>query len=402
MNYTLEFKKNIVKKYQQQISVTEISREYEIPRSSIYNWINLYLEKPIEEFNISKKQYNSLIIKMNRIKDEHKIMKKVFESLELSMSERLDYAKQLNEKGYSVHMVCRLLDINRSTFYHDKLRKPEITLIEEDDQKFKPVISMLFDVTEGRLGARKIRTLMMKEGYQISERRVKRLMVEMDLVPNKPDDDYNNYHKRKYSYKPTIISKSEHYPYPNKIWVSDLTYIRVQREHYYLFVIIDLYSRKVIGHRLTKSLEAIELVELMVSTYKSRNNPKNLIFHSDQGLQYTSLVFKKNLKKNDITQSFSKKACPYDNSIAESFFASLKKEEIYRHIYKSFEELKNAIDKYIEFYNTVRPHGTLSHSTPDEFDADGLIKAKENRQNWRFSLYLNSKCPTFSVQFTVC
>jgi transposase-like protein len=232
MNYTLEFKKNIVKKYQQQISVTEISREYEIPRSSIYNWINLYLEKPIEEFNISKKQYNSLIIKMNRIKDEHKIMKKVFESLELSMSERLDYAKQLNEKGYSVHMVCRLLDINRSTFYHDKLRKPEITLIEEDDQTFKPVISMLFDVTEGRLGARKIRTLMMKEGYQISERRVKRLMVEMDLVPNKPDDDYNNYHKRKYSYKPTIISKSEHYPYPNKIWVSDLTYIRVQREHY--------------------------------------------------------------------------------------------------------------------------------------------------------------------------
>lgn len=87
------------------------------------------------------------------------------------------------------------------------------------------------------------------------------------------------------------------------------------------------------------------------------------------------------MKKNDITQSFSKKACPYDNSVAESFFASLKKEEIYRHIYKSFEKLKNAIDKYIEFYNTVRPHGTLGHSTPVEFDADGLIKAKENRQN---------------------
>ncbi len=297
------------------------------------------------------------------------------------MTERLDYAKQLHEKGYSVHMVCRLLDINRSTFYHDKFRKPEVTLIEENDQEFKPVISRIFNLTEGRLGSRKIRTLMMKDGYQISERRVKRLMDEMDLVPNKPDDDYNNYHKRKYTYKPNIISKSEHYPYPNKIWVSDLTYIRVQREHFYLFVIIDLYSRKVIGHKLSKSLEAIELAELMESTYSSRNKPKNLIFHSDQGLQFTSLLFKEFLRKNDITQSFSRKGCPYDNSVAESFFASLKKEEIYRHIYKSFEKLEKSIDKYILFYNTVRPHGSLSHSTPEEFDDDGLIKAKENRQN---------------------
>jgi transposase InsO family protein len=308
-------------------------------------------------------------------------MKKILSSLELSISEKLDYAKQLHEKGYSVHMVCRLLDINRSTFYHDKFRKPEVTLIEENDHEFKPVINELFEFTEGRLGARKIRTLMMKEDYKISERRVKRLMDEMGLVPNKPDEDYNNYHKRKYAYKPNIISKSEHYPFPNKIWVSDLTYIRVQRKHYYLFVIIDLYSRKVIGHRLSKSLETIELVDLMESTYSSRNKPKNLIFHSDQGLQYTSLLFKNYLKNNDITQSFSRKGCPYDNSVAESFFASLKKEEIYRHIYQSFEELENAIDKYIGFYNTVRPHGSLSHSTPEEFDEDGLIKAKENRQN---------------------
>lgn len=381
MNYTLEFKKNIVKKYQQRIPVTKLSREYEIPRSSIYNWIDQYLENPIEAINISKKQFSSLLTKMNRMKDEHKLMKKVLSSLDLSKSERLDYAKQLHQKGYSVHMVCRLLDINRSTFYHDKFRKAEVTLIEENDKELKPVIKRLFAITEGRLGARKIRTLMMKEGHQISERRIKRLMNEMSLVPNKPDDDYNNYHKRKYAYKPNIISKSEHYPYPNKIWVSDLTYIRVQREHFYLFVIIDLYSRKVIGYKLSKSLEALELVKLMETTYMSRQNPKNLIFHSDQGLQYTSLIFKKYLRENKIKQSFSKKACPYDNSVAESFFASLKKEEIYRHIYKSYEALENAINKYIEFYNTVRPHGSLGYLTPDEFDKDGSIKAKENRQN---------------------
>ena len=381
MYYTLDFKKHIVEKYHQKIPVTKLSREYEIPRSSIYNWIDLYLEKPIEEINVSKKKYKSLIAKMNRMKVEHKLMKKILTSLDLSKSERLYYAKQSHQKGYSVHMVCRLLDINRSTFYHDKLRQPDVKLIEQDDQKFKSVISRLFEDTEGRLGARKIRTLMMKEKYQISERRVKRLMNEMSLVPNKPDVDYNNYHKRKYAYKPNIISKSEHYPYPNKIWVSDITYIRVQREHFYLFVIIDLYSRKVIGHKLSSSLEAIELVKLMKTTYMSRQKPKNLIFHSDQGLQYTSLLFKKYLRKTEIEQSFSKKACPYDNSVAESFFASLKKEEIYRHIYKSHEALEYALNKYIEFYNTVRPHGSLGYLTPEEFDKKGLIKAKENRQN---------------------
>ncbi len=381
MNYTLKFKISIVEKYQLDQSVSKLSKEYKIPRSSIYNWIGLYAENPVEKINVSRKQFNSLLVEKKNLKDEHNIMTKVFKSLELSMTERLDYAKQLNQQGYSIHMVCRVLNINRSTFYHNKFRKPEVTLIEENDQGFKPVISRLFTFIEGRLGARKIRTLMMKEGYQISERRVKRLMDEMDLVPNKPDDDYNNYHKRKYSYKPNIISKSEHYPYPNKIWVSDLTYIKVQRDHYYLFVIIDLYSRKVIGHKLSKSLEASVLVSLMDTTYKARNKPKNVIFHSDQGLQYTSLLFKRYLRKNELTQSFSRKGCPYDNSVAESFFASLKKEEIYRHIYKSFEELENAIGKYIAFYNTVRPHGSLGNLTPDEFDKDGLIKAKENRQN---------------------
>ncbi|MDT8337061.1 MAG: IS3 family transposase [Candidatus Izemoplasmatales bacterium] len=174
---------------------------------------------------------------------------------------------------------------------------------------------------------------------------------------------------------------SEHYPEPNKIWVSDITYIRVRKEHYYLFVIIDLYSRKVIGYKLSESLEATELVELMKSSYRVRKKPESLIFHSDQGLQYTLKIYKNYLKKHKITQSFSKKGCPYDNSVAESFFASLKKEEIYRHVYNSFDHLEKAIDEYIVFYNTVRPHGSLSNRTPEEFDKDGLIKAKENRQN---------------------
>lgn len=93
-----------------------------------------------------------------------------------------------------------------------------------------------------------------------------------------------------------------------------------------------------------------------------------LIFHSDQGLQYTANVFKSYLKQNNITQSFSKKGCPYDNSVAESFFASIKKEEIYRHIYNSYDHLRICIDDYVIFYNEKRPHASLKYSTPSEYE----------------------------------
>ena len=381
MYYSKEFKKKIISKYSGGVSVTKLSRGYQIPRSSIYNWIDLYMEKPIEEINISKKQYKASETKMQRLHDEHVISKNLLVKMELTTERKLEFAEELDSKNYPIHMICRILNLRRSTYYHVKLRKPKITIIDFDDKKLKPLINDIFDKTNGRLGARKIRTLMMKENQKISERRVKRLMNEMNLIPNQPDENYNNYHKRKYSYKPNIISKSEYYPKSNKIWVSDITYIRVRKEHYYLYVIIDLYSRKVIGHTLARSLETIELIELMKTTYKTRNRPKDLIFHSDQGLQYASKIFKIYLKKHKITQSFSKKGCPYDNSVAESFFASLKKEEIYRHIYNSFDQLKDSIDEYIVFFNTVRPHGSLGHLTPDEFDKKGHIKAKENCQS---------------------
>lgn len=103
-------------------------------------------------------------------------------------------------------------------------------------------------------------------------------------------------------------------------------------------------------------------------TQYQRNNPKNLTFHSDQGGQYKSLIFKKTLKELGVTQSYSKTGCPYDNAVCESTFASLKKEEIYRHIYKDFDELQDAIDEYIHYFNFIRPHASLNYMTPSEFE----------------------------------
>ncbi|MFK5883285.1 MAG: IS3 family transposase [Candidatus Izemoplasma sp.] len=368
MNYTLELKMDIVEKYAQGESVTKISREFSIPRNSIYYWIENLKKKDIKEHLMSKRKLRDDQVKLDRVIRENDIMRYIIFDLNIKKKIKIELAHALNNLEYPIKTICRVLDIHTSTFYHDKKRKPKVTIIDLEDTKFRPLIKRIFEESDGRFGSRKIRRILMRDDNIISTKRVIRLMREMDLVSNLPDDNYNNYHKRNHSYKPNIISKSEHYPEPNKIWVCDITYIKVRNLHYYLFVIIDLYSRRVVGYVLSKTLEACVIVRLMNLTLTERGSPTKLIFHSDQGLQYTARVFTEFLGDNNVAQSFSKKGCPYDNSVAESFFASLKKEEIYRHIYNSYEHLLKAIDKYMVFYNTHRPHASLKYKTPIEFE----------------------------------
>lgn len=368
MKYTSDLKTEIIDLYKKGWNITKLSNKFKIPRTTIYHWIDMQIEKPLNEFSLTRRDVYDNQFKLERLELINTIQHFVISMLDISKEKKLELAHLLAEKQFPIKTICRILGMQTSTFYHDKNRKPDVYLIDEEDDAFKPLIQSIFNGSDGRFGGRKIRIQLVKDGHIISHQRVLRLMKEMDLKPNLPDENYDNYHKRKYSYKPNIISKSEYYPEINKIWVSDITYIRVRKEHYYLTVIIDLYSRKVIGHQLAKTLSSYELIDLMKATYQIRNHPMNLIFHSDQGKQYTAKAFKSYLKQNNITQSFSKKGCPYDNSVAESFFASIKKEEIYRHIYNSYDHLRICIDEYVIFYNEKRPHASLKYSTPSEHE----------------------------------
>ena len=111
--------------------------------------------------------------------------------------------------------------------------------------------------------------------------------------------------------------------------------------------------------------------------YQNRNEPQQLLFHSDQGPQYTSNTFRKLLRMNKVFQSFSKSGRPHDNAVAESFFASMKREEIYQTQYRSERQFMKSVDTYIEFYNTMCPHSTLNYKTPDGFE---LLHAQ--RKGW--------------------
>ena len=154
---------------------------------------------------------------------------------------------------------------------------------------------------------------------------------------------------------------------PNLVWVSDITYLKVAGKWYYLCIIIDLYSRKVIAWDISAKPDTDLVISVFNKAYTKRNISDGLMFHSDRGTQYTAFKFRKLLDELNVVQSFSKKGYPFDNAVAESFFKYLKKEETNRRTFSSLSELKLSIFEYIEgFYNSKRPHSSLGDLTPNE------------------------------------
>ena len=157
---------------------------------------------------------------------------------------------------------------------------------------------------------------------------------------------------------------------PNEVWVSDVTYFRWNEKNIYICAIIDLYARRVVGHKIGVRIST----QLVKSTYKlafeSRQPGKGLIFHTDRGSNYRSKMFCDYVQSMGVTQSFSRAHIPYDNSVMESFFSSLKREDLYRTKYRSEKELRTAIDNYMVFYNEKRPHDKNGYKTPEKKETE--------------------------------
>ena len=142
----------------------------------------------------------------------------------------------------------------------------------------------------------------------------------------------------------------------------------IRDKPYYFCVIIDLFSRKVISYSIQNRQETSIILSTFENAFQVRDYPENLTFHSDQGGQYTSQAFKKYLRYRRINQSFSNPGCPYDNAVAESFFRTIKAEEIHRQFYQTADDLYASIDEYIEFFNYKRPHQKLGYRTPAQVE----------------------------------
>ena len=272
---------------------------------------------------------------------------------------------------HAVKTLCRVLQVNRSTYYKHFYTKAAPRTIENRNLRKK--ILTLYAASDKRLGVRKMRKrLEVEYGIKISTGRVYRLMRGMQLprmaTEKKPvlrkkvkqaEGECENLLKQQFNPKE-----------PNQVWASDITYIKTGKGFCYLCVVLDLYSRKVVGWKVGKRINSQFVIAAVEDALLKRERPAGLLFHSDRGSQYTSKQFRDYADRNGILQSFSAPGYPYDNAVVESFFKFMKKEELKRRHFENEEEVKMSAMSYIEgYYNPRRPHGANDMLSPDEKEA---------------------------------
>lgn len=283
-----------------------------------------------------------------------------------TLTQRLD-AIHLLRHEHPIVRLCQALRVNRSSYYKRFHQPPAARTIE--NQQLRQHILTVYTETKYRLGASKIQVLLKRDyGITISAGRVYRLMKSMDLPKMSTSKPTYRYQKPTVSFASPNLLKQQFQPEaPNQAWVSDISYISVKRSFVYLCVILDLFSRKVIAWKVKQRMTASLVTETIALASQNRTYDEPVIFHSDQGSQYTSQAVRQALDKHQLVPSFSKKAYPWDNAVNEAFFKYMKKEELNRRIFQTLEDVELACFEYIEgFYNLKRPHGFNDMLTPDE------------------------------------
>ena len=264
--------------------------------------------------------------------------------------------------------MCSVLGVARSTYY--KSFNKTKSAREVENEELKSAIKRIFRDSKGIYGAPRIHNILVSEGFNVSLKRVQRRMTELGLCAITVKKYRPHSNKKVAEGLENVLERDFTTTSINEKWVGDITYIHTTKDGWcYLASVLDLHSKKIIGYAFGKRMTDDLVVKALKNAYYNQSPDKNrkLIFHSDLGSQYTSNNFMDQCKEFEIIQSFSKKGCPYDNACIESFHSSIKKEEVYRNTYRTFEEANTAIFRYIEgWYNRKRLHSSINYMTPEQ------------------------------------
>jgi transposase InsO family protein len=266
--------------------------------------------------------------------------------------------------------MCYLAGVSRASYY----RSLEESEPEEAEMAVRTTIQEIALAHHRRYGYRRVGAELRRRGMAVNHKRVLRLMRTDNLLAVR---------YRKY----ILTTDSQHAEAVyvnlaarltvtgiNQLWVADLTYIRLRTEYVFLAVVIDRFSRKVIGWALSRSLKAEVAVTALRQAMAQRQPPPGVVHHSDQGIQYACADYVKELQTHHMVPSMSRPANPYDNAVCESFMKTLKQEEIYCRQYGNFEDLSTHLEEFIaHYYNQQRLHSALGYRTPEEFERDTAL-----------------------------
>lgn len=373
-------KQQLVEQYQNGMPVASLCAEASVFQSTLYSWINAYKITEGDFVNrVTLTDYNALSRKVKRQEDIIQILKTVNCTIGSVLNEKLDELEALHGK-YSVRVLCDALEVSRGTFYNHIFRnKRDNSSYEKRWEDLRVAVREAFDEYNQMFGAGIIRTTLTGQGYQTSEKMVTELMREMGLcsIRTSAKRNYNIQTKLGRKTKGNILNRKFNESKPNKVWVSYITCFKMKNKYYFICIILDLFSRKIIAQHVSKG-NSTQLVTITFrKAIKERQPSNSLIFHSDRGAPYVSNTFRKLLQEHNVQQSLSNFGQPHDNAVSESFFSSMKQEELYRGGYTSERELRKGVDQYIIFYNTRRPHSAMNNKIPDKIKETYWNKAMQ-------------------------
>lgn len=269
---------------------------------------------------------------------------------------------------WTVKEMARSLGVSRSGYYDYCRRKPSVRY--QENEKLLMLIRHIFLQSRQTYGSPRIHAELQERGNFCSRPRVARLMKKAGLKAKMPRlFKATTRQDEGATAAPNLLQQAFNAVVPNTRWVSDITYIRTREGWLYLAVILDLFSRKVVGMAMAESLQTTLVLDALNQALQRRRPPKDLQHHSDRGCQYTSQAFRQLLQEHNIICSMSATGYCFDNAVAESFFHTLKTECVYHERYESREQAKQSIFEYVEvFYNNQRRHSTLGYLSPAEFE----------------------------------
>ena len=273
-----------------------------------------------------------------------------------------------HHQSHSVEKMARILRISRSGYYK-WLSRPYSRRKWENEELLEQ-IRAIQERSRHRYGSPRVTKALHRLGYQVGHNRVARLMRANRLgrrLRKRFRSTTDSQHSLPVA--KNLLNREFEVAKANYSWVSDITYISTAEGWFYLCVVIDLYSRKVVGWAMSTRMKTDLVLEALRMAYLARKPPEGVVFHSDRGSQYCSHAFRTRLRDYQMKQSMSRKGNCWDNAPAESFFKTLKCELNGHRAFRSREEAHRAIFEYIEvFYNRERLHSTLGYLTPVEYE----------------------------------
>jgi len=278
-----------------------------------------------------------------------------------------------NQAMHSVRMMCRLLGVSASGFY--AWSKRPLSQRAQDDASLSKRIAAIHERSRATYGAPRVHAELAAEGVFVGKKRVARLMKQAKLEGVTRRRKHRNVSRSKEQVAPDLVDRNFVATAPNQLWVADITYVPCWTGWLYLAVVLDAWSRRIVGWSTATHLRT-ELVMDALNQAVGQRRPKEVVHHSDQGCQYTSIAFGLRCREVGVRPSMGSAGDAYDNAMCESFFATLECELLDRRRFKNQAEAQMAIFEFIEgFYNTHRRHSRLDYDSPIDYERRHALAA---------------------------